>query len=615
VSGARLPERGDVFADLQIDEELGRGGMGVVYRAEDLRLHTARALKVIDPELSSDDLFVARFRREARLAAAIDHPNVVAVHRAGEEGGLLYIVATLVDGEDLEKVLAEGPLPVTGALTTVEQVAAALGAAHDRGLVHRDVKPANVLVERSSGRALLTDFGISKPLASRGESETAVTSGAEVLGTADYVAPELIEGEHATERSDVYSLACFAYAALTGHPPFQRSTELATLVAHTKAERPRASEESEALPAAVDDVLAKGMAIEPSHRYASPAEFAHALRVAVTGRIAPTPGDRRRLALLIVLAVLAAAGAGVALALRDGGGEPPPTNAREPEDGRRVPSPSVATQDVGAGPLALATGGDEVFVASRDEGSVETVALDSLDPIGRPLQVPTPVGIATGFDSTWTVSTEALYRARDDGSAPVRIAAGERPSSIAVDDAWVWVADEAGNNVLRVDPKTNEVTATVPVPDEPRALAAANGSVWVACAGDGSVVRIDVDTAKVTGEPSPAGSRPTAIAVGSGQVWVADNEGARLFRFDEETGDAPGKPIEVGPKPRGVAVDDDVVWVASGQSGTVARFSAATGEAVGDPIPVGTDPADVAVSDGVAFTANFGDSTVARIAP
>ena len=193
---------GSVFAGHRVEAELGRGGMGVVYRARHTALDRDRALKVIAADLASDERFRARFSRESRLAASIEHPNVIPVHHAGEESGRPYLSMRIVDGPDLGALVGEqGPLDPRRVADIVAQVAGGLDAAHERGLVHRDVKPANVLVEGAAGaeRAYVTDFGISRLRA----TETSVTTTGEFLGTADYVAPEQIRGDAVDHRADV----------------------------------------------------------------------------------------------------------------------------------------------------------------------------------------------------------------------------------------------------------------------------------------------------------------------------------------------------------------------------------------------------------------------------
>ena len=218
---------GTEVAGFRIDSILGRGGMSVVYVAEQLRLGRRVALKVLTTELAWDEQFRERFVRESHIAAAIDHPNIIPIYDAGEEDGLLYIAMRFVQGPDLKEVLKRGSLGVGRTIFLIEQLASALDAAHTHSLVHRDVKPGNILLEESTDHVYLTDFGVAKQTTARG-----LTSTGHFLGTVEYAAPEQIEGGPVDARTDVYALGCVLYECLTGMPPFSQSTEHAVLHAH-----------------------------------------------------------------------------------------------------------------------------------------------------------------------------------------------------------------------------------------------------------------------------------------------------------------------------------------------------------------------------------------------
>jgi CHASE2 domain-containing sensor protein/predicted Ser/Thr protein kinase len=278
----RLVEKigpGETIGDYRIEELLGKGGMGVVYRATQLSLDRQVALKLIVPELAEDSEFRARFQREAMLAASIDHPNVVPVYEAGEHGGLLFLAMRLVDGVDLRQLLQqEGELPPARAAAIISQIAGALGAAHARGLVHRDVKPANVLVEPSAGdHVYITDFGLTRRI----DSESAVTQEGTMMGTLDYIPPEQINGQPVDRRADVYALGCVLYEMLTGRVPFERDSEVAKLFAHVSSTVPSAREQRPELTEDVDEVIRRAMAKQPDERYGSTDEFARAAATAL----------------------------------------------------------------------------------------------------------------------------------------------------------------------------------------------------------------------------------------------------------------------------------------------------------------------------------------------
>ena len=276
----------------RIEGPLAAGGMGVVYRARQVELDKPVALKVIRPEWAADEEFRARFKREARLAASLDHPHIVSPHDFGDEDGVLYVVMPLIEGDDLGAVIERsGPLPLERAADIVAQVAGALDAAHAKGLVHRDVKPANIVLGRRGGRefAYLTDFGVAKAIS----SETKLTRLGQLPGTPGYVAPEQINGDPVDARTDVYSLGCVLCEAVTGAVPFPRQTPAAMLIAHMTSAPPRVSELAPGVPAAIDAVVDRALAKEPAQRFASAEAFARDLRAAVTGagEMAPVPAQ------------------------------------------------------------------------------------------------------------------------------------------------------------------------------------------------------------------------------------------------------------------------------------------------------------------------------------
>ncbi len=270
-----------VFAGCRVEEVIGRGDMGVVYRAEELALQRTVALKLIVSEYSRDERFRERFRRESRIAAAIDHPNVIPVFDAGEEQGTLYIMMRLVEGTDLRAVIdEEGGLDPRRAARIVRQVGAALDAAHARGMLHRDVKPSNVLLARRD-HAYLSDFGLAKPA----DSLEALTRHGTIVARAEYVAPEQVLGQRVDARADIYALGCLLFEALTGEAPFERSAPGAgaAALAHVDAPRPSPLDIRPDLPREFDDVIKRAMAKDPEERYPSAGDLGQAALVAAGG--------------------------------------------------------------------------------------------------------------------------------------------------------------------------------------------------------------------------------------------------------------------------------------------------------------------------------------------
>jgi serine/threonine protein kinase/Tol biopolymer transport system component len=272
---------GSLLAGYRLEAQVGAGGMAVVFRARDERLDRLVALKILAPGLADDSEFRQRFIAESRAAAAVDDPHIIPVYEAGEADGALFIAMRFVQGGDLRQVLErEGALAPDRAAGFISPVASALDAAHRAGLVHRDVKPANVLVDAREDRpdhVYLSDFGVSK----RAMSQAGLTAVGMFLGTPDYSAPEQIEGQPVDGRTDQYALACVSYQLLTGTVPFERDQGMAVLLAHLSKPPPSAVARRPELPGAVDQVLAKGMAKVPDERYESCSDFADALREAL----------------------------------------------------------------------------------------------------------------------------------------------------------------------------------------------------------------------------------------------------------------------------------------------------------------------------------------------
>jgi len=272
---------GRVLAGYRLEQQIGRGGMAVVFRAVDERLGRPVALKVLSADLAADDAFRQRFIRESRASAAVDDPHIIPLFEAGEADGVLFIAMRFVPGGDVRSLVRRaGPLPAARGAAIISAMASALDAAHAIGLIHRDVKPANMLVDSRPGRpdhVYLSDFGLSKAsLASSG-----LTGTGEFLGTVDYCAPEQIEGRPVDGRVDQYALACTAFELFTGAPPFHREPAAATIWAHMSQPPPALTARRPDFPPAVDDVLARAMAKAPEHRYRTCSEFAGALRHAL----------------------------------------------------------------------------------------------------------------------------------------------------------------------------------------------------------------------------------------------------------------------------------------------------------------------------------------------
>ncbi len=278
---ATMPQVGEEFAGYRLRAVIGRGGMSLVYQAENPRVGSLVAMKVLAAEIAADPTFRARFLAESRMAASLDHPNVIPIYDMGPADDLLYITMRFVSGGDLRSVLkAHRRLPPAQALPLIDQTARALDCAHRQGLVHRDVKPANILVQRGAegdpDHVYLADFGISKHALSR----SGLTPTGLLLGSVDYIAPEQIQGQHVDERTDIYSLGCVLYETLTGRVPFVKDADAAVIWAHVEEPPLAPSRANPDLSPAFDEVVFRALAKDPDDRYATCRELVEAAREA-----------------------------------------------------------------------------------------------------------------------------------------------------------------------------------------------------------------------------------------------------------------------------------------------------------------------------------------------
>jgi hypothetical protein len=387
---------GDEFAGYRIERSIGRGGMGVLYLAIEPGLERRVALKLIAPEAAADEVFSRRFAEESRIAASIEHPNVVPIYAAGEEGGIPFIAMRYVSGSDLGRRLArEGRLDPSVAATLIAQVGNGLDAIHAAGLVHRDVKPANVLLGSATeeDHAYITDFGVARNVA----TESGLTQTGRFVGTLDYVAPEQISGADVDARADVYALGCLLFKLLTGDVPFPRDGEAARLYAHLNDPPPAPSLHATAVPMALDDVVIRGMSKQPGDRYPSAGDLGRAAVAALSGSSPALPertvatgaaatrtretialgprggnGGRRRKWLALgggVVAVAAILATVLALGSGAGGGDSKATVGSTTPKAleRKAPPPSLTKSELIAKADAICADSQSSFEEARSE--------------------------------------------------------------------------------------------------------------------------------------------------------------------------------------------------------------------------------------------------------
>ena len=626
----------------------GRGGMGIVYRSVHLRLERTVALKVISPELAADEGFRRRFQREAQLAASIDHPNVIEIYDADESDGQLYITMRWVQGMDLGTMLdRSGRLDPETAVRVISEVGFALDAAHARGLVHRDIKPGNILIADRDGHVYLTDFGLTREAGEGG----GLTRTGMFVGTTDYAAPEQIKGDRVDARTDVYALACVLVQAVTGRVPYDRDSEMSKMWAHVNDPPPRLRERVADVPEALEEVVERGMAKDPQDRYPSSGDLARAAMAAVQARPVPTaertvatgaaaPVDTRAhqagpTAGETIVSAPAAPLAPTAPGDTPPSGfpavtappappgtpppppgpwtPPPPTGAPIPDVGGITATPPSRPKlptwalwaGVGGGTLiaivialaviGLATGGKDKPKAGQISGPPIKVGKDPRDVAftsGNIWVANLKDGTVTRVD-TKTDKTRSIKA----GGAPAAVAAG-------AGSIWTWIYNDSVN---RIDIKTNKVSPyfdTGPVID---AIAFGVGSLWVAHGKANQVTRVDPKTNKTTAT-IPVPGDPSSLGIGEGYVWVATEKG--VVQIDP-SGNSILTTIKVGGSPGGLQVTGGTVYVATGNN-KISRVDAQSG-AVAAPIPVGTSAAYYTVGAGSLWVSYPVDNVVRRV--
>jgi predicted Ser/Thr protein kinase len=512
---------GTDFLGYRIEELIGRGGMGVVFRAYDLRLKRPVALKLVAPSLARDDRFRERFARESELVMSLEHPNVVPIYDAGDVDGRVYLAMRLVDGIDLRSLLrSEGALEPARAIAICAQLAAALDAAHARGLVHRDVKPSNVLLDGSE-HVYLADFGLTRHL----DDDEGVAGEGSSIGTPAYLAPEQLERAPIDCSADVYSLGCVLYECLTGEPVFPRSSRLAVAWAQLEEEPPKPSRQRVELPEAIDAVVERALAKEPEQRYPSCGALVAAAGQALG--LGKPRAWRRRTVLLAGAAALAiaAAAAVIATSLAHGARKSPPLFAGPNQLARIDPTTKKvdAVVNVGLNPVVAAANGQRVWVYGEGSRSGKISEIDTRTNrvIERTLVSPLPPAECCG-----------LY------AGPVLAADAS--------GAWFVKGGLVGRPYLvHLPAGTQERRARAyPLHIIPTGVAVGGGSVWVVgrTSRDDEVLRVDPADGRVTGRTRFAASaRIDSIAFGYGRVWVVSSTRSTLYRIDPQFRQPPRK--------------------------------------------------------------------------
>jgi serine/threonine-protein kinase len=660
------PVESTPFGRYRLIELLGRGGMGEVWRAHDTVTDRDVAVKVLPTNLSEDEDFQRRFRREAHAAARLDTPHVVPIYDYGEIDDRLFVSMRLIKGRDLDTVLADGPLDPARAVRIVGQVAEALHAAHEIVLIHRDIKPSNILLD-DRDFAYLIDFGIA-----RVADETRMTKAGNTIGTFAYIAPERLD-PHTQEdaRADIYSLACVLYEALTGKPPFAGSTTAHLIAAHLNTPPPQPSTTKPDVPRQVDEVIARGMAKDRDQRYATTIEFANAARDAITvpiQRATPSPAPHPPIApaqsadstMPENLIPPVSAPAFVDQTSAATAASQPSIQPSRSDPAVHAGPPRTVGQDadgVGEHPTRLA--------ANKPTPAQLTPQPPSLPPVGGAGQPPAPPSRLPQqpvpprrYRSRWiiagvaavvilvagAVGIPAILRHRTSEAAPtshtVPTSAQTVPTSaksnssqvalpftglkgpwgVAVDSAGdVYVADFFNKRVLK-QAAGSSTEQSLPFTDlmSPAGVAVDSaGNVYVADGWSNQVVKLSAASSTQEVLPFTGFAQPVGVAVDSaGNVYVADSNNSRVLKLPAGSSTQQVLPFAGLNLPEGIAVDlAGNVYVADTRSSRAVKLPAGSSTQEVLPFTGLTDPAGIAVdSAGNVYVADRQTNRVLELA-
>jgi DNA-binding beta-propeller fold protein YncE len=567
---------GSQVAGYRLEERVGHGGMAAVFRAYDHRLDRMVALKILSPALASDDAFRRRFIRESRAAAAVDHPHIIPVFEAGEAGEILFIAMRLVRGGDVGSLVRRlGPLPADRTAEIISQTASALDAAHARGLVHRDVKPSNMLLDQSQeidrpDHVYLSDFGLSKGSV----AATGLTATGQFLGTLDYVAPEQIEGAPVDGRTDQYALACAAFELLTGAPPFRREDGVAVMYAHLHEPPPPLRRRRPELPAEIDAIMAAALAKIPAERHQSCSDFASALRRSLRLSQGPDSGPRA-----------ARSGTEIAMPLAEREQTAPMPTGQQPTDqaphfeagsgsgdrrrhrARRVLLPVLAAV------VALAAAGGGYALASHGHAA------------GGPSVLTLP-GCTTAT-ATAPALRRVAFASSGTGGAPFGAA-------VSHDGRYAYVSTGNAIDVFRdTGGLAPALVRSIPAPGADRGITITHdGRYLVAADGSGAVVIRVAEAESGAGDPvagsltSPDGTGAVVVSISPDDqfAFVTLQSSAEMAVFRLAAGLASGFSrhdfvgyVHLGIQPAGMATGGRWIYVTS-IGGSVSVISMATAE-------------------------------------
>ena len=603
--------------------------MGVVFQATQLALQRSVAFKAITPELAADPDFRERFQSESLVVASIDHPNVIPIYEAGELDGTLYLIMRWVDGTDLRTLLTtSGRVSPGRAIRLLRPVASALAATHRRGLVHRDIKPANILIargdEEDEDHVYLTDFGIAR----RTDGESVTRTGV-FVGTVDYTAPERFEGGKGDAASDIYSLGCVLFEALTGRVPYDRPTTVSKIYAHVHEPIPSARGEARGVPEQLDAIVAKAMAKRPEDRFGSAGELTAALGQAaraldtaerVTAAPDPQPDATE------VVAPTVTTEEDVPTQIEPGAAATQPSAAEDaPVRAENAPARAQKRRTrplVWLGALVLLSLAGVLIATFSDNpsnsaktGAASASTTNSADgriklhggglTVGRTITLPgTPSAVSLGTENVWISLPDRgqLVRFNMGSGARSSFPASGRPTALAAGSRALWVAQAASKSLAQFNGDSGAQVHTAKLAGTPVAVALDqnDSTAWVADSS-GAISHVDVGPggvgtpAPVIGTPARSDPAATGIAWGEGSLWAANGATNGLVRVSLDTSGSSAT-FPAGPQPVAVAIDQGV-WIAN-SNGHVTRFNPRAGQLrVNADVAVAPDLDAIAATD------------------
>jgi DNA-binding beta-propeller fold protein YncE len=603
---------GQTIGQYTIVNKLGEGGMGAVYKADQPAIHRSVALKVLSANLASDPDALDRFKREVDMIAELEHPYILPVYDFGQVDDNPYIVMRYMSGGSLFQRMHEQQLPQAELLRVLRQVAEALDYAHARDVIHRDLKPGNVLLDES-GNACLADFGLAKTMAGSRD----LTATGSILGTPAYMSPEQARGEKLDARSDVYAFAVMVYEALAGQLPFQAKTSMEYIQKHLTEQPPSIVSVAPRLPPSVGEALRRGMAKDRNQRPARATQLMDDLQAALAGKAAvgasPAPAP---VAARTVAQGQRTGTVGVGAGLAAASGESVAAEAAPPERSWLV----WLLVGVGAlaalGVLVVALAGVGIFALGGGGFGGGGPKVTSY-PVGQSpralLYDGQSVWVANFFANTLTQLSAKGCAANNDpcGKASSVVRVDQLPVALALsaDGRSLWVASALNSTLSRVEIANGHLTGQFRLPNVPSAMVRIGDELWSANSYTGTVTRVGPE-GSVLGDYR-AGHNPVAVAYDGHDVWVANQDAQTLTRLDGKSGAALGS-FGLGGQPAALAFDGNHLWAALSDQNQVAEVDPASGNVLAR-VAVGQKPVSLFYDGATLWSADQSGNSVTRV--